>query len=953
MFAWWLTLKEANVLESTAVIAARKLIDRTSATPDEWDALVVPELLKIIQVTLPALSQGWGDGLLANWSGIWAFSLGGFTYLLDALSSDIPIGATVGIGVPTVIGLNIVSTCLPLGLAADVAGASSDCDTIKTALNKKRAVSKYDVAVDAKLMAIEARVKNLNNDGGLGFVAGCKVIDKKTLLLIFVELIAALSVAVPVILSLQPPTIVAGAQACAMSAQEISTIQSAMMSRNASCSFDNVSLGSVLRMKHDDINAAPTHRDERDVLSAASVRISSSPSQYYNQPLAVQLPNSSWVLLLTNAGFTEGQPNQRVVSRMHVGANLSDREWLPPVNIEFQPHGPSAGWVVPLFSPKLKRLYAIYTYNSNNITTMPPTTPKKETPCTQKELDAGVCPCHCQLVGGQFMRASDDYGATWSDRVRVPIRATSIDRGNPWKGKTLQGWSVSKPLLLPSGAVLLPYTKIGTYDQAHERQWAIRSENIMSEPDLKKVRWSTWPEGDGGASQGCGPSSGDVAEEGLLLSLGGQVVTWLFRTEVGLLNSCVSLDDGKSWASTTETVRYADHHGAGDSGSLLKSPRGPLTARKLADGTFALLYFSNGWKGYSPAANDTRNPYFLTLGWQHGASGIRWSQPEVVLYGRGWDQHAGSGAYDLAYPDLVQNDGKVVIFEAHENPPGANCNISWFDALGGCGVASHAVDATLMGGLRTQGNASAVALGAVLEVDNIHQPRTSSVPAPRFGQLNEAHGGLTIEARVETGISGPGLDAAVFDCSDASTGVGVSLRLVHAGGAVVAELRLISAEANASVSFASDPLPTSKSALVTVAAIVDGGPQMVRWVVNGVHGDGGASRPVGYKFYPRLGDVDAGASFKCKVGAGVELLRVYGRYLRTSELVANFRNATSSVLSNDALRLKTDDVMDAVLPGAKPAFGEDPTAVVAPALLLIKIATKVLADAVLASPRDA
>ena len=71
---------------------------------------------------------------------------------------------------------------------------------------------------------------------------------------------------------------------------------------------------------------------------------------------------------------------------------------------------------------------------------------------------------------------------------QIPIRATSIDRMNPWHGHTLQGWTVSKPIAMKeSGAVLLPYTKIGTYVQSHERQWVIRSDNILTEPDPNKV----------------------------------------------------------------------------------------------------------------------------------------------------------------------------------------------------------------------------------------------------------------------------------------------------------------------------------------------------------------------------------------------------------------------------------------------------------------------------------
>jgi hypothetical protein len=94
-------------------------------------------------------------------------------------------------------------------------------------------------------------------------------------------------------------------------------------------------------------------------------------SRYYNQPQMVQLRNGSWLAVLTNAGYTEGEPNQRVISRLHPSPDLSTPGWNEDVNIENHAWGPSAGWVVPLYVPELDRVYAIYTYNEGNITTMP------------------------------------------------------------------------------------------------------------------------------------------------------------------------------------------------------------------------------------------------------------------------------------------------------------------------------------------------------------------------------------------------------------------------------------------------------------------------------------------------------------------------------------------------------------------------------------------------------
>jgi len=203
------------------------------------------------------------------------------------------------------------------------------------------------------------------------------------------------------------------------------------------------------------------------------------------------------------------------------------------------------------------------------------------------------------------------------------------------------------------------------------------SPNLLTERDVDSVVWHTWPEGDGGPSQGCGPSAGDVAEEGGVLSLskgvtyvglshsaestglaGGKQtdpLLYLFRTATGRMNQCRSFggsncnctenaaitrsttasysydhdshvvrcltdttcaalhfccgaDDGRTWESGL-LVPYR-RAGRGSRPRFLKQPRGPLTARRMRDGSYLLLYFNNGWKGYSPPTTNTRNPYW-------------------------------------------------------------------------------------------------------------------------------------------------------------------------------------------------------------------------------------------------------------------------------------------------------------------------------------------------------
>lgn len=87
--------------------------------------------------------------------------------------------------------------------------------------------------------------------------------------------------------------------------------------------------------------------------------------------------------------------------------------------------------------------------------------------------------------------------------------------------------------------------------------------------------------------------------------------------------------------------------------------------------------------------------------------------------------------------------------------------------------------------------------------------------------------------------------------------------------------------------------------------IVDGGPKVVSMVINGILDDGGddEERRYGYGRFlqtkyedrssqkrqaaPEMGDVTGGPTFR--LGNSVQSLKIYDRYLRTSEAVGNFR----------------------------------------------------------------
>jgi hypothetical protein len=241
VYIWYLALKEASVLVSDEVTELRKKIYSTPVTSAEWDSDIVPAAMSLIQRTLPALSRGFGDGLLAIGVGCWASSLGNFANFLDSEANGLDDSGFYFSGV-------IAMACLPLVIASDVAGASSDCDAIFTTLNEKRQSSMLDAETDMKLQIMERVLRQENKGSGIGFVVGHKVVDRRTLGTILVGMSGVLGTIVPVILALQPNARHVGELPCSLSPTQVSVIQGVLSeSSNNTCNF-NQTLNEVLAM---------------------------------------------------------------------------------------------------------------------------------------------------------------------------------------------------------------------------------------------------------------------------------------------------------------------------------------------------------------------------------------------------------------------------------------------------------------------------------------------------------------------------------------------------------------------------------------------------------------------------------------------------------------------------------------------------------------------------------
>ncbi len=157
------------------------------------------------------------------------------------------------------------------------------------------------------------------------------------------------------------------------------------------------------------------------------------PSEgYCDQPYVVKLADGTWLCTLTTGRGEEGNTGQHVVS-----CTSTDRgkTWAPLVDIE-PASGPEASWGMP-FLTAYGRVYVFYTYNAANLREV-----IADDDYARKRVDT---------LGEYALKYSDDGGRTWSpQRWYIPVRATAIDRKNPYQGRVRRSEEHTSELKSPN-----------------------------------------------------------------------------------------------------------------------------------------------------------------------------------------------------------------------------------------------------------------------------------------------------------------------------------------------------------------------------------------------------------------------------------------------------------------------------------------------------------------------
>lgn len=432
---------------------------------------------------------------------------------------------------------------------------------------------------------------------------------------------------------------------------------------------------------------------------------------------------------------------------------------------------------------------------------------------------------------------SDDDGYIWSKRYSIPWPKEITVKGGHTRHR---GWTVGKPLVT-EGMVYIPWARIRRPDpnKPHLMDTFIhRSDNILTESDPEKIRWRTFPEG----SEGIKIANTIVGEEPQIQQLDDGRLMIVFRTISRCIGQTYSEDLGETW-SPPEPAKYISD------GRNLKNPRACPATWKTKKGQFLLWFHNHGGNDYSQ-----RNPVWICGGIEKDGK-IFWSEPEILFYDKEIKKR-------ISYPDLVEEDGKYWITETDKEI-----------------ARIHLVDPTFLEELSNQGKNKKVTRELLL-VDLKPEEFEESVKLPRLADL-AFEGGFTLDLWLR--IEEDSKSQILLTNTDGS-GNGFELKLT-------ADKRIeLNIKGSSGEAFCDTIKGLLNPGLHHVVAIVDGGPDIICFVIDGVLCDGKDQRQYGWsRINPAISDVNGSGSLRILKKPGIiQHLRIYGNALRTTQVVANY-----------------------------------------------------------------
>ena len=577
---------------------------------------------------------------------------------------------------------------------------------------------------------------------------------------------------------------------------------------------------------------------------------------YSDQPYIVKTDDDAWLCCLTTGAGHEGQPGQIVITQR---SKDKGKTWEDQVQVE-PPSGPEASYAVMLKVPS-GRIYIFYNHNTDNIREI-------------KTVDGNLIK-RVDSQGYFVFKYSDDHGKTWSDkRYPVPVREFEIDRNNVYNGKIRFFWNVGKAFIL-DGKGYVPLHKVGGFGKGfftRNEGVLLKSDNILTEEDPAKIRWETLPEGDLGLRTPMG--GGPIAAEQSYSVLSDGSLYCVYRTIDGHPVETYSRNGGRKWSEP----KYKTY----TNGKLVKHPRAANFAWKCKNGKYLYWFHNHGGRfirefpDVNMAYND-RNPVWLSGGIEVDSPDgkiIKWTQPEILLYD-------DDPFIRISYPDLIEDGGKYYMTETQKDV-----------------ARVHEIDVGMLEKLWNQFEVKELAKpGLTLSLPDNSGKMPKEVKMPDFspfiernynsadhGSLDMRHG-FTIDIWFELKSDKSG---QVLIDNRMANGQGIALQTTAKG-----TVEIVLNDGRTESRWDCDPGLIEKKKLHHIIVIVDGGPKIITFIVDGILCDGGDHRQFGWgRFNPDYRGVSSmenlriGPSLKGKIKS----LRMYDRALLTTEAIGNFRH---------------------------------------------------------------
>ena len=584
------------------------------------------------------------------------------------------------------------------------------------------------------------------------------------------------------------------------------------------------------------------------------------PTEYYSdQPYIIKTDDAAWLCVLTTGGGVEGAAGQHVITMRSTDGGTT---WAAPVDVE-PASGPEASYAVLLKAPG-GRIFCFYNHNTDNL---------RQVRADDPPFAGGLCK-RVDSLGYFVFKYSDDHGRSWSaQRYPLPMREMDIDRRNPYDGSVRFFWNVGKPFIHAGAAYVSVHKVVGFGEGFFTRSEGVllKSANLLTEPDARKVTWETLPDGEFGLRTP--PGGGPIAEEQSYSVLSDGSFYCVYRSVDGHPVCCYSRDGGHTWTAPAYQA-YADGH-------LMKHPRAANFAWRCANGNYLYWFHNHGGRFLRDRTNgvnpyDDRNPVWLCGGVEaDSAQGkiIRWSQPEIVLYD-------DDPYIRMSYPDLIEDGGHYYLSETQKDI-----------------ARVHEIDPALLEGLWKQfERASVTQAGMILDLTGGTHPIPSVTPMPALPPFNkrdetradygalDLRQGFTLELWLQCGTPAPGQTLL-----DTRTASGKGMAVLSAADEA---LEIVLNDGRTENRWRSDAHTLIAGQRRHVAIVVDGGPKIITFIIDGQLCDGAADRQFGWgRFSPHLRDVNGAPVLRIHSPnqGTLEHLRIYNRALRTSEVIANFR----------------------------------------------------------------